>query len=184
VEPAGDVLRQRVEAVLALARRPSRHRLGDARAVLLGTGRGVERPLLRGPHPLPDPAPLLRQDLVEPLGDVVEHPVEVGPLQLRLPLRPQPLHDRSQSRDVAAARAPQPALHEPLQGAPHVALGQDVVGQRVEHVVRVEGGQLLAAIPSAVAEGAHAASSLGRCRGAVHASSIQVRQWDRLGRRL
>jgi hypothetical protein len=39
------------------------------------------------------------------------------------------------------------ALHEPVQGAAHVALGQDVVGEGVEHVVRVEGRQLLAAVP-------------------------------------
>ena len=85
VEASGQVLRQRVEPVLALSRRPPR----DA-----------PRPSAPRPAPFPGgassarcsaartrsaiPRALLLQDLVQPPADVVEHAVEVRPLQLRL----------------------------------------------------------------------------------------------------
>ncbi len=95
------------------------------------------------------------EDLLKPPIDVVQHAVQVGSLELSLPLRAQALHDLAQPGDVATPRASQAALHEPLKGSAHVVLGQDVVGELVEHVVRIECRQLLAAVPSQVTEGAH-----------------------------
>ena len=153
---------QRIEPVLALSCGSAHHLLGHARLVLLGARRRVERALLRLVHATLDPRSLLVQDLAEPAVEVVEHAVEVRTLQRLLALRAEALHDPPQAGDVTAARAPQAALHEPMQRPTHVALGQDVVRERIEHVVCVERGQLLAAVPSRVAERAHRDLSLGR----------------------
>ena len=172
MEAAGQVRRQRVQPVLTLARRAPHHLLGHARRVLVGARWRVEGALLGGLHALGDALPLGLQDLLEPLVDVVEHAVQVRALQLGLALGTEPFHDLAQARDVAATGAAQAPLHQPLERPADVALGQDVVGQGVEHVVRIEGRQLLAAVPSRVAEGAHGRLSLGRCRGSVHGGSI------------
>jgi hypothetical protein len=72
----------------------------------------------------------------------------MGLLQLLLTSVTQPLDDPPQSGQVTAARAAQAALHQALQGAAHVALGQHVIGQGIEHVIGIERGQLLAAVPA------------------------------------
>ena len=157
VQAAGHVRRQRVEAVLALASRAPHDLLRHASLVLLVAGRGVECPLLGLVDAPLDAGTLRVQDALQPFVDVIEDAVEVRLAELLLPARSQPLEDPPQARDVAAARPAQAALHELLEGPTHVALGEDVLRERVEHVVRVEGGQLLAAVPTRVAEGAHRA---------------------------
>jgi hypothetical protein len=89
-------------------------------------------------HPPLDPLALGVQDALEALVDVVQHAVEVRVGQLLLPLCAQALEDASQAGDVAAACPAQSALHQLLQGSPDVALGEDVLAERIEHVVRVE----------------------------------------------
>ena len=84
VQAPGDVRRQRVEAVLPLPRGAAHDLLRHPRLVLLLARRRVEGSLLGIVDAPLDPAALLVEDLVEALADVVEHPVEVGFLELLL----------------------------------------------------------------------------------------------------
>ena len=168
VETPRQVRWQRVEPVLTLACSSTHDLLRQAGLLLRLAGGRVECTALRVAHPLPDSLTLGLEDLLEATVHVVQHAVQVGSLELGLASGTQLLHDSSQSRHVAAPGATQATLHEPLECAAHIALGQDVVGERIEHIVRVECWQLLAAIPSGVADGAHGPCSLGRSRHAVH----------------
>ncbi len=154
-EPAGHVGRQLVEPLPTLLRRPAQDPLPHPRLVLARARRRVADLLLHLGQAPRDPGPLLLDDRVESCRHVVEHAVEVGALQLLGATRAKLLDDSPQPRHVAPARAAHPALHEALEGTPDVALGQDVVREGVEDIVRVERRQALAAVPAGVAIEAH-----------------------------
>ena len=127
VEAAGHVRRQRVEPVLALARRAPHDLLRHAGLVLLVAGRGVEGPLLGLVHAPLDAGTLRVQDALQPLVDVIEHAVEVRLAELLLPARPQPLEDPPQARGCrrrasragrAASAAGGPGARRPRRGCP------------------------------------------------------------------
>ena len=105
---------------------------------------------LGGVEPALHAGPLLRDDLVELAADVAEDVAQPVALEHRLAPPLEPVHQVAQPREVAARRVARPpaALHQPAQGLGQVALGHDVVGHRVEDLVRVEVGDLLAAVPA------------------------------------
>ncbi len=116
-------------------------------------GRAVRVPGRRGLGGVEPPLharPLLRDDLVELAADVAEDVAQPVALEHRLAPPLEPVHQVAQPREVAARRVARPpaALHQPSQGLGEVALGHDVVGHRVEDLVRVEVGDLLAAVPA------------------------------------
>ena len=112
--------------------------------------------MFRRPRPvqsLLDAGPLLRDDLLELAPDVAEDVAELEPLAQLLATADEPIHQVLEPgqvgpRRVAAAPA---ALHQAAQRLGEVALGHDVVGQRLEDLVGVEVGDLLAAVPARVA---------------------------------
>ena len=106
-----------------------------------------------------DPGALLLDDLGQAIPDLVQHAVEMGARQLLCAPLTELLEDAAQPRHVSAAGAVHPTLHEALQGPADVALGQDVVGERLEHIVGVKGRQALAAIPARVANHRHGGSA-------------------------
>ena len=96
---------------------------------------------------------LLVDDLAELPPDVAEDVVELVALEHRLALAFEPIEEVLEPGHVAAGRVARPpaALHEPAQRLGQVALGHHVVGERGEDLVRLEVGQLLAAVPGRVA---------------------------------
>ncbi len=84
VKPAGEVRREGVEPVLALARGAAHDLFGHPRLVLLSARRRVERALLRRPDPFANSLALRLEDLLQAPVEVVQHAVEVGSLELRL----------------------------------------------------------------------------------------------------
>src|SRR5215210_9394145 len=90
---------------------------------------------LGGANATLDSATLLLENAIEALVELVQNALEVRALQLLLTSSAEAFHDPSQAGDVAAARAVQATLHEPLERPTDVPLGQDVVRQRIQHVV-------------------------------------------------
>ena len=88
------------------------------------------------------PGPLLGDDLVELAPDVAEHVVELVALEHLLAPALEPIHQVAQAGHVAAGRVagPPAAVHQPAERLGEVALGHDVVGERVEDLVGVEVG--------------------------------------------
>ena len=85
--------------------------------------------------------------------DVAEHVAQVEPFAQLLASPAQTVHEvlePGQVRPGRVAAAPA-AFHQPAQGLGQVALGHDVVRQRVEDLVRRQIGELLAAVPARVA---------------------------------
>ena len=102
-----------------------------------------------------DAGPLLGDDLVELLADVGQHVAELVALLELLAPAAEPLAQVLEAGQVAAGRVARPpaALHQPAERLAEVALGHDVVGQRVEDLVGVEGRDRLGAVPARVAGG-------------------------------
>ncbi len=100
-----------------------------------------------------DARALLGHDLVELAPDVAEDVIEAVALEHRLALALEPIDQVAQAGHVAAGRVagPPAAIHQPTEGLGHVALGHHVVGERVEDLVGLEVGHLLAAVPGRVA---------------------------------
>ena len=145
-DPLADVGRQRVELV-----EPPRRDVAEHLAQVLGRAFGVgARRLVEATL---DPGVLLLDDLLELAADVAEHVVELVALEHRLALAFEPVEQVLEPGHVAAGRVARPpaAFHEPAQRLGQVALGHHVVGERVEDLVRLEVGQLLAAVPGRVA---------------------------------
>ena len=120
-----------------------------------------------------DPRPLLGDDLVELAPDVAEDVAQPVALEHLLAPALEPLHQVAQAGHVAAGRVagPPAALHQPAERLGEVALGHHVVGERVEDLVGVEVGDVLACRPSAStgrarasASAADSASATGRTR--------------------
>jgi hypothetical protein len=155
VQASRDGGRHGVEPIAALLGGAREDLLGHARPILSLARRRIERRLLGAVDPILDPGPLAVDDPAEPLVDVAEHAVQVGPFELVAALLSEALHDPPQARDVAAPRARHAALHEPLERAADVTLREDVVAQGAEDIVRVEWRQLLAAVPPRVAPARH-----------------------------
>ena len=100
----------------------------------------VQRPLLQLYH------------LVQPLLDVLEHGVEVETVQRLAALLAQLLEDVPQPLHSLAERVAHPALQQVAQGVLEVAEVHQVIGQPGQDIVRVQGPDLLAAVPFRVAE--------------------------------
>ena len=100
-----------------------------------------------------DAGPLLGDDLLELAPDVAEDVAELEPLAQLLAAAGEPVHEVLEPGQVGPGRvaAPPAALHQPAEGLGEIALGHDVVRELVEDLVRVEVGDLLAAVPARVA---------------------------------
>ena len=107
-------------------------------------GRLVQAPLHAGAF--------LGHDLVELAADVAEHVAEPVALEGLLAPPLEPVHQVAQAGQVRARRVARPpaTLHQATQRLGQVALGHDVVGQRVHDLVGVEVGDVLAAVPARV----------------------------------
>ena len=163
---AADILRQVVDRLLLLLDDVLQH----LRQALLLLGRGL---LLRGLHRLLErlqravaalkltlrllqaavQRPLLQlYHLVQPLLDVLEHGVQVVAVQHLASLLAQLLEDIPQPLHPLAHRVAHPALQQVAQGVLEVAEVHQVIGQPGQDIVRVQGPDLLAAVPFRVAE--------------------------------
>ena len=96
--------------------------------------------------------PLLRHDLVDLASDVTEHVAQPVAVKQFLSLAFQACEEVPKAGHVATggvAAAPA-AVDQPADRFREVALGHDVVGQRGEDLVRVEVGDVLAAVPARI----------------------------------
>ena len=130
--------------------------LGHARLILRLARRRIERRLAPPRGGGRRSGALLLDDPLQSLLDLAQDAFEVRGLQLGLPPLAELVEDAPQARDVATARTLHPALHEPLQGAPHVALGQDVLAQRARGRHRRRRVAAAGSVPARVAVEAHA----------------------------
>ena len=144
-DPVAHVGGQAVELVQSARRDVAQHRAQVRVGLGIRPGRLVE--------PALDAGPLLGHDLVELAPDVAEDVAELVLLEELLPLALEPFHEVLQAGHVTAGRVacPPAAFHQPAERLGEVALGHDVVGQRIEDLVRVEVGDDLAAVPARVA---------------------------------
>ena len=112
------------------------------------------------------PRPLLADDLVELAPDVAEHVVELVALEHLLAPPLEPIDQVLEAGHVATGRVagPPATFHQSAERLGEVAFGHDVVGERVEDLVRVEVGYLLAAVPapSSVRPGERGRAASGR----------------------
>ena len=144
-DPLADVGRQAIELVEPARRDVAQHRAQVLGRLAVGLGGFVEPSL--------DARPLLGHDLVELAPDVAEDVVELVALEHLLAPALEPIHQVAQAGHVAAGRVagPPAAVHQPPERLGEVALGHDVVGERIEDLVGLEVGHLLAAVPGRVA---------------------------------
>ena len=133
-----------------------------------GLRRVVEPPL--------DAGPLLGHDLVELAPDVAQDVVELVALEQLLAPPLEALHQVAQAGHVAAGRVARPpaAFHQAAERLGQVALGHHVVGERVEDLVGVEVGDMLAAVPGGVARRAGQRVG-GRLRAARRTGARRIR---------
>ena len=103
--------------------------------------RRVRRADALGQPPL-DARPLLGHDLVELAPDVAEDVAQPVSLEQLLAPALEAVHQVLQAGQVGARRVARPpaALHQPAQRLRQVALGHDVVGERVDDLVGIEVG--------------------------------------------
>ncbi len=143
-DPLADIGRQTIELIEPAGRDVAQHRAQVLGRLAIGPG-GLVEPSL-------DARPLLGHDLVELATDVAEDVVELVALEHLLAPALEPVHQVAQPGHVAAGRiaGPPATVHQPAQRLGQVALGHDVVGERVEDLVRLEIGDLLAAVPGRV----------------------------------
>src|SRR5205085_3143320 len=89
--------------------------------------RGVVEPAL-------DPGPFLADDLVELLADVGQDVAELIPLLELLAAAPEPLAELVQTGEIRPGGVARPpaAFHQAAERLAEIALGHDVVGERVE----------------------------------------------------
>ena len=153
-DPLADVGRQAVELVEPAGGDVAEHRGASIGGRLPG---GLPRDSATGSGGLVEPAldagPFVADDLLELAPDVAQDVVELVALEHRLAPALEALHQVLEAGHVAARRVARPpaAVHQPPQGLGEVALGHDVVGERVEDLVRGEVGDLLAAVPRRIA---------------------------------
>ncbi len=95
--------------------------------------------------------PLEVEDLVELPLEVVHHPTQVELVEAFAPLLPELVQQVAQPLHAAALLLLHAALHQVPQRVLQVAEVHEVVGQRVEHVARVQSGDLLCAVPFRIA---------------------------------
>ncbi len=154
-DPAADIARQVVELVDPAGGGVAEHRsqggvrgrrLAGRRAV--GRGGGLVEPAL-------DPGPLLGDDLVELLADVGEDVAQLIALLELLAPTAESLAELVQAGQVGPGRVGRPpaALHQAAKRLGEVAFGHDVVRERVDDLVGVEGRNRLGAVPASVAGG-------------------------------
>ncbi len=144
-DPLPDVGRQAIELVEPPRGDVPEHRAQVVRRRVVGLRGVVEPPL--------DARSLLGHDLVELAPDVAQDVVELVALEHRLALSLEPVHQVAQPRHVAAGRVagPPAPIHQSPERLGEVALGHDVVRERVEDLVGLEVGHVLAAVPGRVA---------------------------------
>ena len=99
-----------------------------------------------------DPSALLADDLVELAPDVTEHVVKPVPLEHRLPPALEPVDQVVEPGHVPAGRVagPPASVHQSPERCAEVALGHDVVRERVEDLLRLEVRDLLTAVPGRI----------------------------------
>src|SRR5581483_7386648 len=102
-----------------------------------------------------DAAPLGLEDLLELLADVLQHVVELELVELLLALLAQALEELLQAHHAVAGAVLEAGLHHPLQRAADVPVGEQVVGELLHQLFRVERRELLRAVPARVAIEAH-----------------------------
>ena len=143
-DPLADVGRQAVELIEPARRDVAQHRAQVLGRLAIGLGGFVEPSL--------DARPLLGHDLVELAPDVAQDVVELVALEHLLAPALEAVHQIAQAGHVAAGRVagPPATVHQPAERLGQVALGHDVVGERIEDLVRLEVGDLLAAVPGRV----------------------------------
>ena len=159
IEPLrGDVAEQLLEVGVgglrgSIGGRRRRRRRARTRRRGRGRGRVGRGAQLDALQPALDAGPLLGDDLVQLPPDVAEDVAELEPLAQLLAATAESIHEVLEAGQVGAGRvAAAPAtLHQPAQCLGEIAVGHDVVRERVEDLVGVEVGDLLAAVPARVA---------------------------------
>ena len=92
------------------------------------------------------------EDFVELALDVVEDRGEVEAFELLASLLAQTLEQVAHAVGAIAVGRADAALHHVAQGLLQIAEGEQIVGERLQDVVGVEGGNVLRAIPLRVSE--------------------------------
>ncbi len=126
-------------------------------------GRGIERV-----DPMLDRRALLVHDRLELLADPGQHVAQLAPSECLLTSLPQALQELSEARQGARRRVGRgvSSLEQAPQRLVEVALGHEVVGQRIYDLVGIEGGDCLRPIPARVANGTDpTATRSGTLRG-------------------
>ncbi len=140
-DPLADVIGQRIELVEPARGDVAQH-VGDLLVGGVAGRRALELALHAGA--------LLVDDVLELPPDVAEHVVELVALAQLLASAGQPIHQVLQPGKVRPGRvvgAPA-ALEQSTQRLGHVALGHDIVGERLEDLVRVEVRDHLLTVPA------------------------------------
>jgi hypothetical protein len=130
---AAQILGERVERRAALGRDPLELlavSFGLRLAGLGGLACGVDAAL--------DPLALRVEDVLELLPEIAENVAEVVPVEEGLALAAEPLEQVAEARHLLAFAIPEALAKEPLERAPEVPVGDEVVRHRREEVVGVE----------------------------------------------
>ena len=143
---AAEVLRQGVQG-----RAPLRGDPLELLAVRLGLGRAVLGRLPRALDAAVDAAPLGVENVLELLAQVAEDVAQIVAVEEGLALPPEPLEEVAEAGDLLPVPRAEALAEEPLERAPEIPVGDQVVGHRREHVVGVEVGKRLGAVPAGVA---------------------------------
>src|SRR5207245_230206 len=98
--------------------------------------------------PAVDALTLLLDDVPQLLADVLDGRIEVRAVQLFLSPLPELLDHVAQTLKSVAAGPLSAAHHQPVERALEVWLLEEVLGQKVEQLLRVEGAYFLGAVPS------------------------------------
>ena len=149
LEPAdgsAQILRQRVQRGT-----PLRSDALDLLPLALGPRLAARGRLPRGVDAPVDPLPLGVEDISEPLTEIPEDVTEVVPVEQPLALAAQPREEIPQARHLLPVARAEALPKEPLERAPRVSVGDQVISHRREEVVRVEIRERLGTIPAGVA---------------------------------
>src|SRR5690606_5324246 len=146
-EPGSDVVRDGIERVALVL-----EELAWPRLVALPIRGIVTRPILPLAEPLVEGSPLAIDDVLEPLGDVSEHGVEVVLVEQLLTLLAEALDEVAQTLPgVAIGVTKAPAERAP-HGVLHVAVAEEILRHGVEEIIGIEGG-IFGAVPLGVGPG-------------------------------
>ena len=128
----------------------------------LEAGLGLVEPTLHA-------GPLLLDDLVQPLPDVGKRVGELAFLEQLAAAVADPVEEVAQAAHVAARRIAglDAAVHQVAQGLGQVAVLEQVVGERIDDLVRAQVRDLLRSVPGSIAGGAHERRVVGRARRPV-----------------